>query len=142
MITCPAAGPLPHLADGLPAPGKGVIDEQHDDGADDGDKHAVDVQPRNRRRPKEAEQKPADNGPYDAKYHIQYHTLAGFIDDLARNKAGDEAKDEPTYDRHNATLSEKRSGRPAPKHRAATEVPSERSVVLHAHDAARRVLRR
>jgi len=92
------------LPDGLSATGGGVIDEQYDDRTDDGDDHAVDIQPRDGCGTEKAEEKSSNYGSHDTEYHIQNQTFTSLIDNPACNEAGNKTEYNPTYNSHNGPL--------------------------------------
>ena len=77
---------LPNLAASVLAesatPNDGMVNDQHNNGPDDGDDHAVDVEPSDRCCAYEREQKPADYCSNNAEHDVQDNTLATFVDDL------------------------------------------------------------
>jgi hypothetical protein len=81
--------------------GGGVIDEQHDDRTDDGDEHAVDIQPRDGCGTEKAEKKSPNNGARDTEYHIENQAFTSLIYNPARYESGNKTEDDPTYNRHN-----------------------------------------
>src|SRR5437868_2443881 len=84
-----------------------VIDDQHDDRADDRDKQAVEVEPADALGAEQAEQETADQRADNAKHDIQKKAFAGLIDDLAADPAGDQAEDDPGKDGHGLFLPNK-----------------------------------
>ena len=62
-------------------PHHGVVDQQHRNGTDDCDNHAVNVQARDARCPKQAKKKSADESAYNAKRNIEPKAFALVIND-------------------------------------------------------------
>src|SRR5438270_13358 len=79
--------------DGAPA-GDQVVDDQHHDGADHRDEHAVEVEAGHPGGAELGEQPAADDRADDAEHDVEDEPLAGLVDDLA----GDEAGDQPEHD--------------------------------------------
>ena len=83
------------------APKDQVINQQHNDGANDGHDNAVKVQSGDIALPeKSCSQKAANDGSNNSENNIQDEAFAGFIYYFAGDKARDEAKDKPRYNRH------------------------------------------
>src|SRR5665213_211105 len=78
----------------------GVGDDEDHHGADDRDKDAVEIEPGDTQAAKSGHEPAADNRTDDAKHDVQQHALAVPVDELARDKAGDEAEKDPRDDRH------------------------------------------
>src|SRR5438874_296472 len=78
-----------------------VIEHKHNNGADHGKEHAVEIETGNPARPDRGEHNPANDRANDAEYDIEEKALAGFVDDLASYKAGNETQDNPANYRHN-----------------------------------------
>ena len=79
-----------------PPPDDSVVDDQHDDGADHGHEHAVEIEAGDPRATKSGEEPTTDDCADDPKYDVQHQTLAGFVDHFAGNETCDEAQDEPS----------------------------------------------
>jgi hypothetical protein len=77
-----------------------MIYDQHDDRSDDGDEHAVKVEPCYPNVADQAKQPAADDRADDPKHYIKNKALSLLIHDLAGNEAGDETQDYPADDRH------------------------------------------
>ena len=75
-----------------------MVDQQHDDRADDGDEQAVEVEAGYWGRAEEREQVAADNRADDAEHDVDDDAVAAALDDTAGDEAGDEAQDEPDDD--------------------------------------------
>jgi hypothetical protein len=72
-----------------------VIDQKHDDRADDGDDDAVEIEAGYSLSTSQGKQKSPDHRADDAEHNVQNHTLAGFVDDLASDEASNQAEDDP-----------------------------------------------
>ncbi len=93
-------------SDGPTAAGEGVVEPQHDDGPDDRDEQAVEVEARDAGLAELLEQEAADHAEQD----IDEHALAGVVDDPARDEAGDQAEDDPGEDDMGGSGSGRASG--------------------------------
>ena len=66
-----------------------VVDQQHHDRADHRDHHAVQIEPGDSGVPEEREDLSADDGAHDTEHDVEDQSFAGFVDDLAADKACD-----------------------------------------------------
>src|SRR6266487_1665952 len=82
-----------------------MVDHQEDNGTDDGDQEAIEVEPCHAGHAEEVEEPAADDSPYDAEQDVQDDPLAGSIYDLAGDKSRDESQDDPCENRHDVLLS-------------------------------------
>src|SRR4051812_34566239 len=77
-----------------------VIGPEHDDGTDYGHDQTPDVETRDAGRTEGAEDQTANDGADDAQHDIHDHALAGLVDDLAADEAGDKAENDPADNAH------------------------------------------
>jgi hypothetical protein len=77
-----------------------VVDNQHDDRADNGDDYAGDIETGDATVAQGGKQEATDESADDPKDDIQDHTLTGLIDNPARDVTRDEAEDQPRYNSH------------------------------------------
>jgi hypothetical protein len=70
----------------------GVIAPKHHDRANDRHDHAIDVETSYALRAEQAEQKSSNNRAHDAEGDVEKEAFAAFVDNLAANKARDEAQ--------------------------------------------------
>ena len=77
-----------------------VVDPQHDDRADNGDDHAVEIEAGNSDPAQGVENEAPDNGPDNAEHAIEKKALTRLVDDFAGNEARDQPQDNPPDDRH------------------------------------------
>src|SRR6266850_1576282 len=59
-----------------PAPGNRVINDQHDDGADDGNEHRIEIEAGNPHASDAGKNKPADTGTHNAEHDVQNAAFA------------------------------------------------------------------
>src|SRR6476660_4652219 len=78
----------------------GMIDPQHQHGADDRDQHAPDVESGDAGLADHVEEIAADHGADDAEHDVHQDALTGADIDLARDEARDQAQHNPGYNRH------------------------------------------
>src|SRR5205823_5292217 len=86
------------------AAGDGVVDEQHDHRADDGDEDAVEVQAGDAGGAEAGEHEAADEGADDAQQQVEPEPAAGYVHELAGDEAGDQAQNDPGENRHQIYL--------------------------------------
>src|ERR1700722_1697785 len=79
---------------------KRVIRREDHDGAHDGYEHAPNIEAGDTHRPDHVEDETAYYGADDPEDDIEDEPLAGLVDDLARDKPGDEPQKNPADDRH------------------------------------------
>ena len=72
-----------------------MVDDQHDNRANHGNKHAVEVETGNPSGAELREQKAAYNGTDNAKDDVEDQTFAGLIHDLAGDEPGDQTQHQP-----------------------------------------------
>jgi hypothetical protein len=77
-----------------------VVDPKHDDGTDNRDEHAPEIEAGDASRTNRAEDKAADDRPNDTKDKVEKNTLAGPINDFAPNEPSDQAEYDPPNDGH------------------------------------------
>jgi hypothetical protein len=77
-----------------------VIDNEDHDRADNSDDKAVNIEARNPRSAKHIEEKAADDGANYAENDIEDEAFTTAIDNLAADKTGNEAQNEPSENRH------------------------------------------
>jgi hypothetical protein len=78
----------------------GVVHQEHDDRADDGDDHAVEIEPGDPTGAECGKEEATDDSADDAKDNIDNHALSGSADDPARDVTRDKAEDQPRYYSH------------------------------------------
>src|SRR5271167_2039626 len=78
----------------------GVVDDQDHYRTDHRHDDAVDVKAGHRFGAEEGEEKAANDRTDYAENDVKNDALTRFVDDLARDKAGDQAENEPSDDRH------------------------------------------
>jgi hypothetical protein len=83
----------------IPA-GDGVIEEQHDDGADDGHEHGIEIEARDAGAADLGENESADKRAHQTQRNVDEATFALVVDDPARNEARDQPEYGPTQNRH------------------------------------------
>src|ERR1700730_16882834 len=88
---CPGASAMRPTTARHRCPAQGVIRDEQDDRADDGDEEAVGVEPGDAGFPGVGEDR-AD----DAQGDIEEEALARLVDDLAGDEAGDQTEDYPS----------------------------------------------
>src|ERR1700736_5282185 len=84
------------------SPAKRTTEQQDDDRADYRDEHAVEVEAGHSRLAEGGEEPAADDRADDAKQDVDEQPLAGLVDDLAGDEAGNQSEDDPGDDRHRA----------------------------------------
>src|SRR5258706_2669978 len=77
-----------------------MVDPQHDDGADHGDEHAVEIEAGHANRAEGMEDEAADQRADDPEQDVDEEAGAAPVDDLARDPARDQAEYQPADDRH------------------------------------------
>jgi hypothetical protein len=77
-----------------------VVDHEHDYGADHANEYAVQVEAGDAGKADGIRNEAADNGTDDSQNDVHEHPFALFVDQLAGNKSGDEAHDEPGKKSH------------------------------------------
>jgi hypothetical protein len=77
-----------------------VINEQNNDGAENGDQQTVKIEARDTMSADQAEQKSAYDSANDTEQDVQDQTRAVTINDLAANETRKQTKYEPCNDRH------------------------------------------
>src|SRR3954451_1308107 len=77
-----------------------VVEDQHNDRADHGHKHAVKVEAGDPGAAKGSEEPTADYRTDDPEHDVQHHAFASLVDDLAGDETSDEAQNKPPDDRH------------------------------------------
>jgi hypothetical protein len=77
------------------APKYGVIDDEKNDSAHDGNQHAVEIQACHAWHPELVEQPPAQECANDAKENVDDDTFTALVDQLARDEAGNESQYDP-----------------------------------------------
>jgi hypothetical protein len=82
----------------------GVVNQQHRDRTDDCDNHAVNVQARDARCPKQAKKKSADQSADNAKSNIEPKALALMINDLGPDESGDQSEYDPADDSRKSSV--------------------------------------
>src|SRR5664279_3214969 len=75
-----------------PAPHQGVVDDQHNDGADGRDHHAVNAEAGYAGHSESGKEPPPHEGADHAENDIEHYALAGLIDQFARDEPGNEPK--------------------------------------------------
>ena len=73
-----------------------VVDPQHDDRADNGDDHAVEIEASNSDPAQGVENEAPDNGPDNAEHGIEKKPVTRLVDDFAGNEARDQPQDKST----------------------------------------------
>jgi hypothetical protein len=88
-----------------------VVRDEQDNCADDGDEHALEVEPGDARHrmhvghfSKRLEEPPSDDCANHAKNDVQQDTFSPLVDDLAADETRDETKDDPSDYGHNGLL--------------------------------------
>jgi hypothetical protein len=88
-----------------------VVDDEENDCADDGDEHALEVEPGDARHrmnvghlSKRGEEPASDDCANDAKNDVQRDTFSPLVDDLAAEETRDETKDDPSDYGHDSLL--------------------------------------
>jgi hypothetical protein len=81
-----------------------IVDQQHHHRTNDCNDHAVNVQTSHAAGTKQTEQKATDERADDAQGDVEPETLAVFVDDLAPDETGNQAKYDPANDTHFAFL--------------------------------------
>src|SRR5438132_719095 len=84
-------------------PRQSVVEEEHHDGAYSCDEHRIEIEPGDALAADMGENIPADAGANDTQDDIQDAAFAALIDDVAREKAGNQPKDNPADERHACT---------------------------------------
>src|SRR2546428_10829990 len=77
-----------------------MIEDQQDHCPDDRNEHAVKIETGDTGRAELREQKPSEHGTDDTEDDIEDETLAGLVDQLAGDEAGNQTENNPTDDRH------------------------------------------
>src|SRR5580658_9560188 len=77
-----------------------VINEQYHNGSADGDGNAIEVQPRYSRQTEETGQPSADDRSHDSENDVHDESFTGSVDDLASDKARNQAEHNPCDVRH------------------------------------------
>jgi hypothetical protein len=77
-----------------------IVNQKHDHGASNRDKHAVEVQACHAFLAEKTEEIAPDKRAYNPKQDIQQEALALPVDDLGSDETCDQAKDDPTQDTH------------------------------------------
>ena len=77
-----------------------VIDEKHQDGAEDGHHYAVETWAHDRLGGELLEQESTQGRPYDAQNNVGYDASSLFVHDPAGNKARDQTHKHPSNNRH------------------------------------------
>ena len=72
-----------------------MVDQEHDDRSNNGNYHAVEIEPGDTTDAKCGEQEAAHDRANDAKYDVEDGALTGAVDDAACDKARDKAQDYP-----------------------------------------------
>src|SRR5262245_13875006 len=86
------------------ASGDRVIDDEHDNGSDDGNEHRIDVETCDARAADAGEDQATDKSADDPEHDIQDAALAALMDDPACDETGDQPEHDPAYERHLSPL--------------------------------------
>ena len=84
------------------SPHQCVVDDQHDNGADDRDKHRVQVKSGDALAAQSAEDRAADQRAEDAERDVPNAAFATAVYDVAGDEPGDETEHDPTENRRSA----------------------------------------
>ena len=77
-----------------------MIQQQHDDGADDGDEHRDEIEVEHVEAGQLTEEKSADQRADEAERDVDEAALAAVVDDLRRNEARDQSENDPAQYGH------------------------------------------
>src|ERR1700722_4926270 len=81
-----------------PAPYQCVVNDQHDDGADRSDHHAVDVESGHADHAERVEKPPTHEGTHHSENDIEKNTLTRPIHQLTRDESRYEPENDPSYE--------------------------------------------
>src|SRR5690349_6551124 len=81
-----------------------VIERQHDDGTDDRDEQAPQVEAGYPGRADRGKNPSSDDATDDPEHDVSEQSLARFVDEHAADPAGDRAEYDPTQDTHRSLL--------------------------------------